>query len=58
MPPVLIDASNVNGKLVITAIGGDAFTKGAVDLFTLYANRVDECTGLPIDLENEKLGSE
>lgn len=55
MPSALIDANNIDGKLVITAIGGDEFTKGAVDLFSAYANRVDEHTGLPTGSDNEKL---
>lgn len=55
MPSALINAEKINNKLVITAVGGDDFIKGAVDIFTAYANRVSEHTGLPIDLENEKL---
>lgn len=55
MPSALIDANNIDGKLVITAIGGDEFTKGAVDLFSAYANRVDEHTGLPTGSDNEEL---
>jgi len=55
MPSALINAEKINNKLVIELVGGDEFTRGAVDLFTLYANRVDECTGLPTDSDNEEL---
>lgn len=50
MPATLINAKNIDNKLVIDFVGGDDFIKGAVDLFGAYANRVNEVTGLPLDV--------
>lgn len=47
MPKVALDIRKINDRLVVNAFGGDEFTKGMVDLFVGYVNRVDENSGLP-----------
>lgn len=47
MPEAALDFKIIDNKLVISISGGDESTKGAVDVFAHYANRVDELTGLP-----------
>lgn len=46
-PEAVLQISKSDDKLVIDIVVGDDFTKGMVDLFVGYANRVDEQTGLP-----------
>jgi len=47
MPEATLDFKIIDKKLVISISGGDESTQGAVDVFSLYANRVNEHTGLP-----------
>ena len=49
MPKVSLVIIKINGRLVVNAFGGDKFTKGMIDLFVGYANRVDENSGLPTE---------
>jgi hypothetical protein len=46
MPEAALDIQKVDNKLVVNIFGGNEFTKGLVDLFVAYANRVDEHSGL------------
>ena len=47
MPAVALDIRKYDDKLLINAFGGDEFTRGMIDLFITYANRIDENTGQP-----------
>lgn len=46
MPEASLDIQKVDDRLVVNVSGGNDFTKGLVDLFVAYANRIDEHTGM------------
>lgn len=54
MPEAILDIQKLDGKLVVVIDSGDEFTKGMVDLFVAYANKVDEHSGL-LRRQNEEI---
>lgn len=45
MPAVQLRIVKQDGKLIVNHMGGNDFTRGMIDLFVRYANRIDEHTG-------------